>query len=60
MSVAYIHVIGRQLSYIICFRKFGESCDAVSDAIVSQIKKWSGTTGCDNGGEKCRYAVSKV
>jgi len=37
--------------------KFGESCSAVQDALVSQIKKWNGPAGCDNGGEKCRYAL---
>ena len=39
------------------YRNFGESCSAVQDAMVSQIKKWNGPDGCKNGGEKCLYAV---
>ena len=34
---------------------FGISCQNVSTALVSQIKKWNGEEGCASGGEKCLY-----
>ncbi|KAK6166521.1 hypothetical protein SNE40_023187 [Patella caerulea] len=33
------------------------NCDYFHTKIVNQIKAWNGTSGCANGGEKCRYSL---
>lgn len=31
------------------------NCDSVNEALVSQIKNWTGRENCLNGGQKCLY-----
>lgn len=38
-------------------RYFATSCRAVSQSLVSQIRKWSSMAGCSLGGQKCLYKV---
>ena len=39
------------------FRIWAVSCDKVKTAIVDQIQKWTSEDNCEQGGEKCLYAV---
>ncbi|XP_041480545.1 uncharacterized protein LOC121428037 [Lytechinus variegatus] len=39
---------------------FGVNCSTVSMDLVNQIKKWSGSDNCDQGGEKCLYSLVSV
>ncbi|XP_075903525.1 uncharacterized protein LOC142902395 [Nelusetta ayraudi] len=36
---------------------FATSCRAVSDSLVSQIRKWTSMAGCSMGGQKCLYKL---
>jgi len=34
-------------------------CDIVQNKLVEQIQKWTGPGGCETGGEKCLYTLTK-
>uniref|UniRef100_A0A8D3D7F3 Uncharacterized protein n=1 Tax=Scophthalmus maximus TaxID=52904 RepID=A0A8D3D7F3_SCOMX len=39
---------------------FGIPCQVVSEALASQIKRWSSAAGCTTGGQRCLYKLQSA